>query len=100
MAAQRFRVGIVGLQPPRSWAARAHVPALASLPGHFEIAGVANSSRASAEAAAAACGIRRAFGSVAELVESPDVDIVAVTVKVPHHLALVRAASMPGISPR
>ena len=92
MAAQRFRVGIVGLQPPRSWAARAHVPALASLPGHFEIAGVANSSRASAEAAAAACGIRRAFGSVAELVESPDVDIVAVTVKVPHHLALVRAA--------
>ena len=92
MAAQQFRVGIVGLQPPRSWAARAHVPALASLPGHFEIAGVANSSRASAEAAAAACGIARAFGSVAELVESPDVDIVAVTVKVPHHLALVRAA--------
>lgn len=36
MAAQRFRVGIVGLQPPRSWAARAHIPALASLPGHFE----------------------------------------------------------------
>lgn len=96
MTAQRFRVGIVGLQAPRSWAARAHLPALASLPGLFEVAGVANSSRASAEAAAAACGIPRAFGSVAELVASPDVDIVAVTVKVPHHRALVRAAIEAG----
>jgi len=92
MTPQRFRVGIVGLQPVRSWAARAHVPALRSLPDLYEIAGVANSSRASAEAAASACGLARAFGSVAELVESPDVDIVAITVKVPHHLALVRAA--------
>jgi len=92
MAAQRFRVGIVGLQPGRSWASRGHIPALRALPADFEIAGVANTSRASAEAAAAAAGISRAFADVAELVASPDVDIVAVTVKVPHHLELVRAA--------
>ncbi len=92
MAERRFRVGIVGLQPGRSWAARAHVPALRALPDEYEIVGVANSSRASAEAAASACGLPHAFADVAELVASPEVDIVAVTVKVPHHLQIVKAA--------
>lgn len=92
MEPRRLRVGIAGLQPGRSWAARAHVPALRALSGLYEIAGVANTSRASAEAAAAACGVARAFGSVAELCASPDVDIVAVTVKVPHHRELVKTA--------
>lgn len=92
MAEGRFRVGIVGLQPGRSWASRAHIPALRALPDDFEIAGVANTSRASAEAAAATSGIARAFSDVADLVASPDIDIVAVTVKVPHHLKIVKAA--------
>lgn len=92
MAERRLRVGIVGLQPGRSWAARAHIPALRALPDDYEIVGVANTSRASAEAAAAACGIHRAFADVAELVASPEVDIVTVTVKVPHHLEIVKAA--------
>lgn len=92
MAGNRFRVGIVGLQPGRSWASRAHVPALRALAEDFEITGVANTSRASAEAAASAAGIPRAFADVAELVASPEVDIVAVTVKVPHHFELVKKA--------
>jgi len=96
MAERRLRVGIVGLQPGRSWAARAHVPALRSLADDFEIAGVANTTKKSAEAAAAATGIQRAFADVAELVASPDVDIVAITVKVPHHLELVKAALEAG----
>lgn len=96
MTQRRYRVGIVGLQPGRSWAARAHIPALRALADRFEIAGVANSSRASAEAAAAATGIGRAFADVAELVASPDIDIVAVTVKVPHHHAIVTAALEAG----
>jgi len=49
MEPRRLRVGIAGLQPGRSWAARAHVPALRALSGLYEIAGVANTSRASAE---------------------------------------------------
>ncbi|MBU2147003.1 MAG: Gfo/Idh/MocA family oxidoreductase [Alphaproteobacteria bacterium] len=96
MAERRFRVGIVGLQPGRSWAARAHVPALRSLPDEFEIAGVANTTQKSAEAAAAATGVQRAFADVAELVASPEVDIVAITVKVPHHVELVKAAIEAG----
>lgn len=96
MARQRFRVGIVGLQPGRSWAAIAHLPALATLTDDFEVVGVANTSLASAEAAAKACGLPRAFADIESLVTSPDVDIVAVTVKVPHHLAITRAALQAG----
>ncbi|CAH1662393.1 MULTISPECIES: Gfo/Idh/MocA family oxidoreductase [unclassified Chelatococcus] len=92
MTERRFGVGIVGLQPGRSWAARAHIPALRALSRDYEIVGVANTSRASAEAAAAACNIPRAFADVSELVASPAVDIVAVTVKVPHHFEIVKAA--------
>ena len=64
MNQQKFRVGIVGLQPGRSWAAVAHLPALRHLSDDFEIVGVANSSQASAQAAAAACGIPRAFADL------------------------------------
>jgi predicted dehydrogenase len=92
MPGQRFGVGIVGVEPGRSWAARGHIPALRALSETFAIIGVANTSKASAEAAAVATGIPRAFADVAELVAAPEVDIVAVAVKVPPHLAIVKAA--------
>jgi predicted dehydrogenase len=92
MTGQRIKIGIVGLQPGRSWAARAHIPALRALSEDYEIIGVANTSLASAEKAAAATGLPRAFADVAELIAAPEVDIVAVTVKVPHHLEIVKAA--------
>src|SRR3981189_1207942 len=96
MTEQRFRVGIVGLEPGRGWAARAHVPALRALSDSYEIVGVANTSLASAQRAAAALGLPRAFTDVAELVSAPEVDIVTVTVKVPHHLEVVKAAIEAG----
>ncbi len=96
MKGQRFEVGIVGLQPGRSWAARAHIPALRALSESFEIVGVANTSMASAEEAAAATGLPRAFADVAELVAAPEVDIVTVAVKVPPHLEIVKAAIEAG----
>ena len=49
MTEQRFRVGIVGLEPGRGWAARAHVPALRALSDNYEIVGVANTSLTSAQ---------------------------------------------------
>lgn len=96
MQQQRFRVGIVGLQPGESWAAQAHLPALRALPDDYEVLGVANTSLASAEAAARACGIPRAFSNGAELIASPDVDIVVVTVKIPHHFDIVKMALEAG----
>jgi len=96
MPSHRFKVGIIGLQPGRSWAARAHVPALRSLSDSFEIVGVANTGRASSEEAAAAAGLRRAFANVAELIVDPEVDVVTVAVKVPAHFAIVKAAIEAG----
>ncbi|GJG86765.1 oxidoreductase [Gemmatimonadetes bacterium T265] len=96
MTTPRIRVGIVGLQPGRSWAARAHVPALRALRDDYEIVGVANTSRASGEQAAAALGIPRAFADAAELVAAPDVDVVAATVRVSAHRAVVQAAIEAG----
>ena len=92
MPRERFGIGIVGVEPGRSWAARSHIPALQALSETFEIIGVANTSKASAEAAAAATGLRKAFADVAELVAAPEVDIVVVAVKVPPHLQIVKAA--------
>src|SRR5215831_6301933 len=79
MPGQRFKVGIVGLKPGRGWAVRAHIPALRALSETFEIVGVANASRVSAEEAAAAIGLPRAFADVAELIAAPEVDIVTIT---------------------
>ncbi|HWS63948.1 MAG TPA: Gfo/Idh/MocA family oxidoreductase, partial [Steroidobacteraceae bacterium] len=88
---RRFRVGIVGLGAKRGWATAAHIPALRALSDQFEIVGVANTSLASAEAAAAAFGLPRAFESAAALIASPDIDVVVVTVKVPYHREVVTA---------
>ena len=95
---KRFRVGIVGLSTGRGWGTTAHIPALRALSDVFEIAGVANTSLASAQSAATAFDIPRAFENVAELVASPDIDVVVVTVKVPHHREVVTAALNAGKS--
>jgi predicted dehydrogenase len=89
---RRFRLGIVGLSAVRGWATAAHVPALRALSDDFEIVGVANTSLKSAESAAAAFGLPRAFESAAALIASPEIDVVIVTVKVPHHREVVTAA--------
>lgn len=90
-------VGIIGYEPRRSWAAVAHVPALAALP-EYRVAAVATTRAESAQAAAADIGLppERAFASAADLAACEDVDVVAVTVKVPHHKELVKTAIAAG----
>jgi len=87
----RIGVGVVGATPGRSWSTLAHIPALRLLPG-YEVVAVANGSMASSQAAATALDLPRAFPDAAALARDPAVDLVAVTVKVPHHKALVDAA--------
>jgi predicted dehydrogenase len=91
-------VGIVGLSAERGWATAAHVPALRAMSDYFEIVGVANTSPTSAESAAAAYGLPRAFANVAALIASPEVDVVIVTIKVSHHREVVTAALQHGKS--
>src|SRR5438105_2971785 len=89
---KRIRVGIIGANPDRGWAAQAHIPALKSLSDDFEITALSTSRRESAEAASKLFGVPMAFDNHQDLVNRADVDVVAITVKVPHHLELATAA--------
>src|SRR5256885_2343858 len=94
--AKRIRVGIIGANPDRGWAAQAHIPALTSLSDDFEITALSTTRRESADAASKLFGVPAAFDNHQELVNSPAVDVVAITVKVPYHLELATAALEAG----
>lgn len=96
MHADPIRVGFIGLRPDSQWAATAHLPALASLSDRFTIIGAANTSLESSHRTAEALGLPRVFENAAALVGDPDVDLVVITVKVPHHFELVSAALNAG----
>jgi len=89
---KRIRVGIIGANPDRGWAAQAHIPALKSLSDDFEITALSTTRRESAEVASKLFGVPIAFDNHKDLVNSALVDVVAVTVKVPYHLELATAA--------
>lgn len=91
----KIGVGLVGLSAKESWAARSHVAALRSL-SDYRLVAVANSSLKSAKAAAAEFGLPTAHADVAALAQDPAVDLVVVSVKVPHHRALIEAALAAG----
>src|SRR5437016_11500543 len=88
-------VGIVGVSPVRGWAAIAHIPALHALP-NYEIRALSAHNAESARAAGEAFGVSAVFSDHEQLVTQPDIDVVAVTVKAPHHRALVSAALAAG----
>jgi predicted dehydrogenase len=85
-------VGIVGLSAKGGWAATAHVPALRAMPERFSILGLAASTHESAVAAAKAHGVPFATEDPAALANRPEVGLLVVTVKVPHHRELVAHA--------
>jgi len=93
---RRIRVGIIGANPDRGWAAQAHIPALKSLADDFEITALSTSRRESADAASKRFGVPLAFDNTQDLVNRADVDMVAITVKVPHHFELATAALAAG----
>src|SRR4051812_39862933 len=95
MPAPTLGVGIIGVSPDRGWAATAHIPALRALP-NYEIRALSAHSAQSARAAGKAFGVGAVFSDHEQLVTQPDIDMVAVTVKVPHHRQLVSAALAAG----
>jgi predicted dehydrogenase len=88
-------VGIIGVNPAWGWAATAHIPALRALP-NYEIRALSARNAESARAAGEAFGIKAVFPDHEQLVIQPDIDVVVVTVKVPHHRELVTAALAAG----
>src|SRR5256712_11856370 len=88
-------VGIIGVSPVWGWAATAHIPAIRALP-NYEIRALSARSAESARAVGQALGVSAVFSDHQQLVLQPDIDVVAVTVKVPHHRELVSAALAAG----
>ena len=66
--ADTIRVGIIGANPERSWALRAHIPALAALP-QYTLQAVSTSRRESADAAAKKFHAPLAFDHHTDLVQ-------------------------------
>lgn len=91
MSPSPLRVAFAGANASRGWAKDAHLAAVRSLPG-LALTAVAARDQSLANEAAMAFGVDRGFGDAREMARDPDVDIVAVTVKVPEHRAIVLAA--------
>src|SRR2546427_7829717 len=91
----KLGVGIIGVSPVRGWAATAHIPALRAL-ANYEIRALSGHSAESARAVGEVFGVSAVFSDHKQLVSQPDIDVVAVTVKVPHHRELVSAALAAG----
>src|SRR3979411_639690 len=88
-------VGIIGVSPVRGWAATAHIPALRALP-NYEIRAIRAHTAEAAREAGPGVRVKAVFSDHADLVTRPDIDVVAVTVKAPHHRELVSAALAAG----
>src|SRR3954453_23668313 len=98
--AAKIRVGIVGAtvtQGGRGWGANAPVPALHALPD-YELKAVCTAHEETAKASAEAFGAELAFHDFEEMIAHPDVDLIAVVVRVPGHHALVMSALEAGKS--
>src|SRR5258705_4369321 len=96
--ADKIRVGIVGAtvtQGGSGWGQNAHVPALKALP-NYELKAVCTSHEDTAKASAAAFGAERGFHRFSDMAAHPDVDLIAVCVRVPGHRELVVAGLQAG----
>src|SRR6266436_1166721 len=95
MAREKIRVGIIGANVRNGWARDAHIPALSALPD-FEITAVSTSRQETADETAKHFGIPHAFADPYKMAQHPDVDVVAICVRVPSHHQLGMAALNAG----
>ena len=96
--ADKIRVGIVGAtvtQGGSGWGANAHVPALKAL-ADYELKAVCTAHADTARASQEAFGAELAFHDIDDLVSSPEIDLIVVSVRVPGHYDLVKTAEQAG----
>ncbi|MSQ06941.1 MAG: Gfo/Idh/MocA family oxidoreductase [Dehalococcoidia bacterium] len=91
----KIRLGFVGANVKSTWASQSHFPALLASPD-VELAAVCTTRPESAEEARRAFGAKLAFHDFREMVASPEIDAVAVVVRVPSHYAATKAAIEAG----
>jgi predicted dehydrogenase len=93
--ASKVRLGLIGASVTGTWSARSHLPALQAN-ADVELTAVCTTRADSAEAARRAWGARLAFDDWRKMVAAPEIDAVAVVVRVPSHYAPTKAALEAG----
>ena len=88
---EKIRLGFVGANVNSTWASQSHFPALLASPD-VEFTAVCTTRPESAEEARQAFGARLAFHDFREMAASPDIDAIAVVVRVPSHYEPTKAA--------
>ena len=93
--ANKIRLGFVGANVSSTWASQSHFPALLASPD-VELTAVCTTRPESAEEARQAFGAKLAFHDFREMMASPEIDAVAVVVRVPSHYEPTKAAIEAG----
>jgi predicted dehydrogenase len=93
--ADKIRLGLIGASVKGTWSARSHLPALQAS-SDVELTAVCTTRADSAEAARRTWGARLAFDDWRKMVASPEIEAVAVVVRVPSHYAPTKAAVEAG----
>ena len=93
--ADKVRLGLIGASVSGTWSSRSHLPAVRAS-ADVELTAVCTTRADSAEAARQAYGARLAFDDYRKMVASPEIDAVAVVVRVPSHYGPVKAALEAG----
>ena len=91
----KIRLGIIGANIHLGWAPRSHLPAVAASP-EFELTAVCTTRMESAEESARTFGAKLAFDNYHDLLAHPDIDAVAVVLRVPSHYEPTVAAINAG----
>ena len=93
--ANKVRLGFVGANVNSTWASQSHFPALLASPD-VEFTAVCTTRPESAEEARQAFGAKLAFHDFRDMAASPEIDAVAVVVRVPSHYEPTKAAIEAG----
>lgn len=91
----RLRLGVVGASLSATWLNASHIPALRANPD-VDLVAVCTSNPESAERSRVAYGAQLGFSDFEEMAASPEIDAVAVVVRVPMHRATSLAAIRNG----
>jgi predicted dehydrogenase len=95
MPSEKIRVGVIGANTTQGWAPRSHLPAILASPD-VELTAVCTSRRESAEESARQYGAKLAFHDYRDMLACPDIDAVAVVLRVPSHYEPTRDAIKAG----
>lgn len=93
--ADKIRLGLIGASVSGTWSSRSHLPAVRASSA-VELTAVCTTRAASAEAARQAYGARLAFDDYRKMIASPEIDAVAIVVRVPSHYDPTKAALEAG----